>query len=74
MSLLDPEANVRNQALCDRLRQLKPRVMFAESSYSYNGKLIDISTKITKCANKVDDLVKNQLVVIGSSDSIYCKL
>lgn len=70
-ALVDAQAKSRNQALHDRLSQLHPRVIFAESSYSYNGRLVDISEKITNCTTRDGGLGKSQLVIIGSLLQIH---
>lgn len=62
--------DVGEKALTDRLSQINPRIVFAESSYEYNGKAHDISSKITTSAAALGGIPKCLLVVIGPSDRI----
>ena len=55
------------QALYDRLLQLKPQILVAELSYWYNGKRIDISTKINACLGQIPD--PSISVLIGGSSN-----
>jgi len=59
------------KALSDRLGQIEPRVVFAESSYSYNGKRIDITAKIDGWTSKASSPLK--LVVIGDTAGFKTK-
>lgn len=58
------------QALDDRLKLLQPRLLFAESTYLYNGKKIDISRKVSDAFRKLDSSQKHELVVIGTRDRV----
>ncbi|EXJ55066.1 acetoacetate-CoA ligase [Cladophialophora psammophila CBS 110553] len=63
--------DIGDKALNDRLGQIEPRVVFAESSYSYNGKRIDITTKVDGCTSKASQPLK--LVVIGDTAGFKTK-
>lgn len=58
------------QALDDRLGVLRPRFFFAESQYSYNGKEINLSRKISSAYANLRQHGKCELVVIGSTEHI----
>ncbi|OQU97807.1 hypothetical protein CLAIMM_03691 isoform 2 [Cladophialophora immunda] len=57
--------DIGDKALNDRLGQIEPRVVVTESSYSYNGKRIDIAAKVDGWTNKATSPLK--LVVIGDT-------
>ncbi|KIX95811.1 uncharacterized protein Z520_08519 [Fonsecaea multimorphosa CBS 102226] len=63
--------DIGDKALNDRLSQIGPRVVFAESSYSYNGKRIDITAKVDGWTNKAYRPLK--LVVIGDTAGFKTK-
>lgn len=41
----------------DRFSQISPKILFATSAYSYNGKVIDRSAEITSIQSQLDSLV-----------------
>ncbi|KAH8810648.1 putative acetyl-CoA synthetase [Xylogone sp. PMI_703] len=51
-----------DKALDDRLGLFCPRILFAESTYEYNGKTIDISTKIVNIFTALNCKEKCELV------------
>lgn len=54
--------DIGEKSLIDRVGQLQPRVIFAELSYRYNGKLNDITDKITNCLDVISKKGKCQLI------------
>lgn len=56
--------DIGEKALIDRVGQLQPKIFFAELCYSYNGKLNDIKSKITKAWDAVRSKRKCELVVL----------
>lgn len=58
------------QALSDRLILLKPKFLFVESVYSYNGKKHNISHKIDSVVSALDGIGQLQLIVSGTTDSL----
>ncbi|KEF63445.1 uncharacterized protein A1O9_01423 [Exophiala aquamarina CBS 119918] len=62
--------DIGEKALDDRLGVLRPRFVFAESGYSYNGKTIDISRKISSAYANLRQQGKCELVVIGPTESV----
>ena len=48
----------------DRFIQIDPKVIFSTPSYSYNGKLIDLSSRVTEIVNQLKSLEK--VVLIGN--------
>ncbi|OAG34353.1 acetoacetate-CoA ligase [Fonsecaea monophora] len=63
--------DVGDKALNDRLSQIEPRVVFAESDYSYNGKRINITVKVDGWTSKVSSQLN--LVVIGDTTGFKTK-
>lgn len=55
--------DIGEKSLIDRVSQLQPRVMFAELSYRYNGKVNDITDKVTRCFEITTKKSQCQLVV-----------
>ena len=47
----------------DRFIQIDPKVIFSTTSYSYNGKLIDLSKRVSEIVNQLKSLEK--VVLIG---------
>ncbi len=60
-------------AVIDRFEQIKPKILFASEAYSYNGKVIDNSEKISAVMHKIKSIEKlikipinnNPLEVLG---------
>ncbi|KAK6380295.1 hypothetical protein LTS17_005484 [Exophiala oligosperma] len=57
--------DIGEKALSDRLVQLEPKLLFAESTYWYNGKKVDISTKIDSCTSNLSNSCAT--VIIGDT-------
>ncbi|KPI38787.1 Acetoacetyl-CoA synthetase [Cyphellophora attinorum] len=55
--------DIGEKALADRVGQLKPKLLFAELVYRYNGKLNDITSKIEHALNAIDG-AKPQVIVL----------
>ncbi|EME44453.1 hypothetical protein DOTSEDRAFT_172659 [Dothistroma septosporum NZE10] len=64
--------DIGEKALTDRLDQLQPKLIIAETSYSYNGKTHNISDKITKCHETLTNKHPCSLVIIGPNAKISC--
>jgi acetoacetyl-CoA synthetase len=58
--------DIGEKALSDRLQVLEPRLFFAETSYSYNGKQINILEKTENVFRKLER-GSCELVLIGCS-------
>jgi hypothetical protein len=52
------------------LKLLHPRLLFAESKYSYNGKNIDISRKVSDAFSRLERSQEHEFVVIGPRDGV----
>ncbi len=64
------------EGVVDRFGQSKPRVLVAATSYSYNGKRIDLTDKIKELATRLESVEKIILVDIfneGSDESDISK-
>lgn len=55
------------QALFDRICQLQPRFIFAETSYSYNGKVNSISSRIKLVVERLQSNDGMELVLVNGS-------
>lgn len=53
------------QALDDRLQLLKPRLLIAESSYSYNGRKHDILRKIDATVSRLQQSENIEVIIVG---------
>ncbi|RVX71872.1 hypothetical protein B0A52_04271 [Exophiala mesophila] len=58
--------DIGDKALDDRLQVLEPRLFIAESTYSYNGKRIDISDKIVRAFARLNSK-SCEFVTIGKT-------
>ncbi|KAF2166766.1 hypothetical protein M409DRAFT_66349 [Zasmidium cellare ATCC 36951] len=65
--------DIGEKALNDRLDQLRPRLIIAETSYSYNGKINNIEDKITRCFQQVSKETASKLVIIGPDKNVSCE-
>ena len=63
-------AHHMKQALDDRLQLLKPRLLIAEATYSYNGKKHDITSKIDVSIKKLQQTGKTEAIIIGPSQNL----
>ncbi|KAH0844046.1 Acetoacetyl-CoA synthetase [Fonsecaea pedrosoi] len=62
--------DIGDKALEDRLKVLEPRILIAETVYSYNGNRIDISGKIANASRKVQLVNRNcELIVVDNEGS-----
>jgi len=50
--------------------QLRPRILFAELQYRYNGRINEITDKLVKCYKTVADQTRCQLVAVEYGDTI----
>lgn len=55
------------QALFDRICQLQPQFIFAETSYSYNGKVNSISSRIKLVVERLRSNDGIELVLVNGS-------
>ncbi|KXT17078.1 hypothetical protein AC579_4365 [Pseudocercospora musae] len=62
--------DIGEKALNDRLDQIEPRLIIAQTTYSYNGKQNDIQEKISKCASAISKKKECQLVTIGPDEKV----
>ncbi|KAF2210379.1 hypothetical protein CERZMDRAFT_118202 [Cercospora zeae-maydis SCOH1-5] len=65
--------DVGEKALNDRLEQLRPKLIIAETEYTYNGKNHNIEDKITRCHLKSSQRQQCQLVTIGNATNVACQ-
>lgn len=56
------------KALHDRLQLLKPRILVAESTYSYNGKRHNISSKLGETMKGLQQIDKCESIIVGPRD------
>ncbi|KIX06976.1 acetoacetate-CoA ligase [Rhinocladiella mackenziei CBS 650.93] len=61
------------KALDDRLQLLKPRLLIAESTYSYNGKRHDISGKLDLSIEKLQPTGSCEAIIIGALQRLESK-
>ncbi|KIW85993.1 acetoacetate-CoA ligase [Fonsecaea pedrosoi CBS 271.37] len=54
-----------SKLLSDRLQLLQPRLLFAESTYVYNGKCHDISDKLDLSIQHLQEGGRNRTIIIG---------
>ncbi|OQU98890.1 hypothetical protein CLAIMM_04602 [Cladophialophora immunda] len=59
-----------SKLLSDRLQLLQPRLLFAESTYVYNGKCHDISDKLDPSIQHLQESGGTKAVIIGSRESL----
>ncbi|KAF7194726.1 Acetoacetyl-CoA synthetase [Pseudocercospora fuligena] len=62
--------DIGEKALNDRLDQIQPKLIIAQTTYSYNGKQNDIQEKISKCASAISNKKQCQLVTIGPDKNV----
>lgn len=62
--------DIGEKALEDRLDQLRPKLIIAETEYSYNGKTNNIEGKIDRCFAEASKKGTEQLVIIGPDHQI----
>lgn len=62
------------EGVVDRFGQSKPRVLVAATSYSYNGKRIDLTDKIKELAKRLDCVKKIILVDIFNEGQDECDI
>ncbi|EME84993.1 uncharacterized protein MYCFIDRAFT_187782 [Pseudocercospora fijiensis CIRAD86] len=62
--------DIGEQALNDRLDQIQPKLIIAQTTYSYNGKQNSIQEKISKCASAISRKKQCQLVTIGPDEKV----
>lgn len=65
--------DIGEKALNDRLDQLRPKLIIAETSYSYNGKINNIEEKVTRCFQEVSKKTPCKLVTIGPDSNVACQ-
>lgn len=58
------------QALNDRLQLLQPHFLFAESTYSYNGKRHDVSGTLAVSIKTLQQNGKTDAIIIGPRDNL----
>ncbi|KIW99293.1 acetoacetate-CoA ligase [Cladophialophora bantiana CBS 173.52] len=61
------------KALDDRLQLLKPRLLIAESIYSYKGKRHDISYKLDSSIKKLQQINECEAIIIGPGQNLASK-
>ncbi|KAK4893288.1 hypothetical protein LTR27_008411 [Elasticomyces elasticus] len=61
---------LREMALDDRLQLLKPRWLFAESTYLYNGKSYNIAKKLDATIKALRQSVSCEVVIIGTTQAL----
>lgn len=64
--------DIGEKALNDRLDQLRPKLIIAETEYSYNGKTNNIEAKITNCYTSIAKQTPCSLIIIGPDSKISC--
>lgn len=55
------------QGVLDRFEQIKPKVLFAVESYSYNGKIFDCKVKINKIRKNIPEVEKVITIPINNN-------
>ncbi|UIR57937.1 acetoacetate--CoA ligase [Sphingobacterium sp. SRCM116780] len=50
-------------SIVERFSQVKPKLLFADAIYSYNGKLFDIKSSMLSLASKLDTLVDDVIFI-----------
>lgn len=65
--------DIGEKALHDRLDQLRPKIIFAQTEYMYNGKWFNIEAKITSCFETINMKQASRLVIIGSDNNVSCE-
>ncbi|USW58249.1 Putative AMP-dependent synthetase/ligase, ANL domain-containing protein [Septoria linicola] len=65
--------DIGEKALSDRLDQLRPKLIIAETEYSYNGKSHTIEDKISRCYAQTQNRQACRLVLVGPSSKISCQ-
>lgn len=62
--------DIGEKALIDRLDQLRPKLIVAQSEYSYNGKKNNIEEKVTKCFESTRKKSPCKLVIAGPDSKV----
>ncbi|GIZ44346.1 hypothetical protein CKM354_000754600 [Cercospora kikuchii] len=65
--------DIGEKALKDRLEQLRPKLIIAETEYAYNGKTHNIEDKITRCYLTSSKRQQCELMTIGTDTNIACQ-